>query len=238
MTSTLSKQSQSTWAVIPAGGNGERFSGREDKLLANLNGTPILLQTVQALLQVPLIQGIVIAAHPKRLETYHRLLRTLDNHIPLLFTEGGTSRRESVYNGLKQLPANTTIVAIHDAARPMVNPKHVTLAIHELMKAKSTLAGIALGIPIHDTVKRVADPNTRLIVSTVPRDTLWRIQTPQIFWKDRINLAHHTVPLEIPVTDDAQLIELAQLGSVEIFPSDELNVKVTEPADLTLLETL
>jgi 2-C-methyl-D-erythritol 4-phosphate cytidylyltransferase len=95
--------------------------------------------------------------------------------------------------------------------------------------------GAVIAVPVHDTVKQVG-PDQRGIERTLDRSTLWRAQTPQVFRKDAILQAHRAIAPDTPVTDDAQLMELAGLGPVVITPGAESNLKITTPGDVALAE--
>ena len=220
------------WAVIPAGGTGTRFSPDENKLLVLLHGVPLLVRTLQAVLAASCIQGVVLVCHPAYQVQYQALLAQWLPDAPICFTSGGSTRRDSVYQGLLALTEDVTVVAVHDAARPLIAPEIIELAVATVQNGH---AGALVAVPIQDTVKQV-DPATRQIQTSLDRALLWRAQTPQCFDKARLLQAHHQVSPDTPVTDDVQLMELAGLGPVVVVPGDERNLKVTTPADVCLAE--
>lgn len=222
------------WAVIVAGGSGSRFSSTQDKLLVPVAGKPVLQRTLEAFLATSDIAGIVLVAASDALETYQTLVQTAFPmpRVPVLLTSGGSTRRDSVYQGLLALPQNVDLVAIHDAARPLITPDLITATMHAVLQGA---AGAILGLPIVDTVKSL-DPATGHIRNTIDRNMLWRAQTPQTFRREIIVKAHQMVPAETPVTDDAQLLELAGLGPILPIPGDERNLKVTTPPDIQRAE--
>lgn len=242
MPDAITLQPDGIWAVVPAGGNGTRYATGKDKLLVPLEGVPVLARTVMALLSVPSINGIVVVSSEANRERYQSVIT---NHIPkatqVQFASGGATRRESVYNGLLALPELARMVIVHDAARPLIRPALIEQAIQGVREGNS---GAIVAIPIHDTVKEtVSQPNTDpesqehpMIRATLDRNRLWRAQTPQVFQKDVLLQAHQEIPLDIPVTDDAQLLELAGLGPVAIVPGDERNLKITRPIDVLMAE--
>lgn len=223
------------WAIVPAAGRGERFSNRSDKLTIHVGGLPILVRSVEALLDSKQVTGVILVVHPEKKALYQRLIYEYRHRKPVHFVDGGETRRESVAKGLAALPPEASVVLIHDAARPLLQPKRVDEAISKLTP---DLAGVILAAPIHDTVKQVAGSAQHAIVNTIDRALLWRAQTPQVFHRDVVLKAHQAVPAEQPVTDDAQLVELAKLGVVEVLPGDESNLKITAPADLLWAEAL
>ncbi len=232
--SSLRPQAGSAWAVIPAGGTGNRFSVEENKLLVPLNGLPVLRRTLQAVLAAPSIQGVVLVCHALHQSQYQALVAEWLPGAPVIYTAGGDTRRASVYQGLLALPHTVTVVAVHDAARPLISPEIIEQAVAAV---QSGHAGALVAVPIQDTVKQV-DPVTRQIQVTLDRTLLWRAQTPQCFDKARLLKAHCEVSLDMTVTDDVQLMELAGLGPVVVIPGDERNLKVTTPGDIALAEAL
>jgi 2-C-methyl-D-erythritol 4-phosphate cytidylyltransferase len=226
------------WAVVPAGGNGCRFSADSDadKLLAHIQGQSVLQRTVGTLLAVPAILGLVLVAGEARLETYQALVNAHFPDAPVRWALGGADRRESVFNGLCALPdaEENGLVVIHDAARPLIRRQTVEASLSAVW---GDVQGAVVGIPIHDTLKRTLPPsagNVPPVVETLDRCGVWRAQTPQVFRRDAILRAHRTVPRTTPVTDDAQLMEQAGLGPVVMVPGEESNLKITTPDDLRL----
>jgi 2-C-methyl-D-erythritol 4-phosphate cytidylyltransferase len=221
------------WAVVPAGGNGSRFSDKRDKLLISLAGKPVLLRTVSALLQCPDINGIVIVASANHLKNYKALLSLQFPPEKLIFTQGGASRRASVWQGLLALPHSVQTVVVHDAARPLIQPELIQQAIKTV---QNEVQGSVVAVPVVDTIKQI-DAETLSIHQTLPRSTLWRAQTPQVFQLKTLRKAHQQVPETIAVTDDAQLLELAGLGPVQIIQGSESNLKITNREDIPLAES-
>jgi 2-C-methyl-D-erythritol 4-phosphate cytidylyltransferase len=222
------------WAVIPAGGSGTRFSETRDKLLCELGGRPVLLRTLAAFLSAASISGIVLVASEKALGVYQATVKEAFPEAPILHTTGGATRRASVYQGLLTVPQTAEIVVIHDAARPLIRPNLIDASVTAIRQGAS---GAVVAVPMVDTVKQ-AQPNGQFIEKTVDRALLWRAQTPQAFRKDVILQAHQGIPEETAVTDDAQLLELAGLGPVQLLAGDERNLKITGPQDLWLAEAL
>ncbi len=219
------------WAIVPAGGSSQRFSPTDDnKLLADLNELPVIARTVQQLALVQEFSGIVMVCHPEYQTAYKNALSGLDLHLPVLWTTGGDSRRGSVYNGLLQLPDNTEYVAVHDAARPLIQPEKITDLLHSVQR--NNWAGGLLACPVVDTLKSCDDKG--LVINTVDRSSLWQAQTPQVFKTGLLKQAHQHVSLSEAITDDAQLIEQAGLGHVGIVAGDKTNLKITTTDDLML----
>lgn len=236
--------SNPAWAVIAAGGTSERFA-EGDKLSQLLGGLPVLVRTVVALFGSKKIGGAVIVAHRDNLAAYRQLM--LDHRPEYLYSQyasqsvilvpGGSTRRESVYQGLKALPKNVKTVLIHDAARPLLNPVELEKAIAQVDNTTLGIKGVIFALPMTDTVKISADGG-QSVSKTLDRTHLWRAQTPQVFPLDLILKAHETVDPTIAATDDAQLMELAGIGPVYVMAGETRNLKITVPEDLIAAETL
>jgi 2-C-methyl-D-erythritol 4-phosphate cytidylyltransferase len=157
---------------------------------------------------------------------------------------GGASRSESVTAGLERV--ETELVAVHDAARPLVTPELIDELVAKLLDRPDAAAVIAAA-PLTDTVKRAREPRPAkgefprggpTVAQTVSRDHLWAAQTPQVFRTQALREALATDPQRVAAaTDDAMLVEKAG-GKVLIHPSTRQNLKVTTPLDLRIAELL
>jgi 2-C-methyl-D-erythritol 4-phosphate cytidylyltransferase len=150
---------------------------------------------------------------------------------PLRLTLGGNRRQDSALAGINATSKQVDIVAIHDAARPLV-----TSDLFDAVIAAARQYGAAIAaVPVSDTIKRALDHR---VTATIPRDDLVSVQTPQAFRKqlllDAFAMAEKT---GMSVTDEATLIEQTG-GSVRIVPGTTTNLKVTYPSDLALIEAL
>jgi 2-C-methyl-D-erythritol 4-phosphate cytidylyltransferase len=160
--------------------------------------------------------------------------------------DGGATRAESVSNALQAV--GTELVAIHDAARPLVTPELIEEVVATLI-ADPDAAGAIAATPVTDTIKGVTErvkgtfdmsgmQNVPLIVdSTLEREQLWAAQTPQVFWVEALRGALVGDPERLAAaTDEAMMVEA--FGKVLIHPSPAENFKVTTPLDLKLAELL
>ncbi|WP_333572053.1 bifunctional 2-C-methyl-D-erythritol 4-phosphate cytidylyltransferase/2-C-methyl-D-erythritol 2,4-cyclodiphosphate synthase [Sphingomonas sp.] len=212
-----------TAAILVAAGSGTRAGGSVPKQYAPLGGRPLIAYAHQALASHPKIDAVltVIGAGQEA------LLEAALGTTP--FVTGGATRRESVRNGLEALLAgNFTHVLIHDAARPFL-PARV---IDDLLTSLGAAAGAIPALPVADTLVR---GEGALIGDTVPRDGLYRVQTPQAFAFDAILDAHRRWPAEQEATDDAQMLR-ATGGQVALVPGDSMLEKITHPADFAAAE--
>lgn len=214
--------------ILVAGGTGRRFGGTEPKQFQPLGGRPMLVVTASRFVGLANLGRMIVVVAPDATERAAAMLAPLG--LPLRFAAAGAERQHSVASGIGALDPECAIVAVHDAARPLV-----ALADVEACVAAARATGAALlATPVPDTVKRVADGR---ILETVPRSDLWLAQTPQIFRTDVLRRAHATAPADGAATDDAALVELLGLP-VAIVRGDPRNRKVTTPDDLLWAESV
>lgn len=216
-----------TTALIVAAGRGRRFGGALPKQYAPLHGATVLRHTVQAFLAHPRVDGVRVVIHADDGDLYRAALDGLDLLEPVL---GGATRQDSVRLGLESLAdLGVDKVLIHDAARPFVDAP----LIDGVVRALDDHAGAIPAVAVADTLKRGQDGE---ITETVPREGLFRAQTPQGFAFADILDAHQTFKGE-ELTDDAQLFERAH-RQVAITPGHEDNFKITTEEDLMRAERL
>src|SRR5262249_7627561 len=188
--------------ILPAAGRSSRFSGREKKPFANLDGRAVWLRTAELFVTRPDVCQCLIVVAPEDRDLFRTRYGANLAFMDIQVAEGGAERFESVANALKMVKEDAELVAIHDAARPRV----ATEAIDAVF-AKGAHAGAALlAVPVADTVKRVGDK--KQVLGTLPRQGLWLAQTPQVFRRDWLAAAYaNRDKLGQEITDDAQLVE-------------------------------
>jgi len=217
-----------TAVILVAGGSGSRFGADIPKQFLLLAGKPVIRHAAEALHPlVGLIQPVGDAG------AIGAALAGID-HLPVV--AGGTTRQASVRAGLEALAAldrdrQPDIVLIHDAARPHIPARLVP----DLLAALAFAPGAIPALAVTDTLKRCENhPHGRAIAATVPRDGLFRAQTPQGF-RFAALLALHRNGQHQGATDDASLLEAAG-ETVLLVPGDEANIKLTYPEDAMRLE--
>ena len=219
--------------VIVAGGSGSRMGAGELKQLRWVAGKPMLLHSLQAFQARPDV-AMVVCVLPRQYAGDPPPWIFQSDAERLLIGVGGATRAESVANGLEDLPSECRYVLIHDAARPFAAASMIDRVIAEARKGHGAIAAL----PVVDTLKRVdADGRIR---ATVPRDGLWRAQTPQGSPREMIERAHRegrANGTHATATDDAALCE--QLGlPVYVVRGSERALKVTEEADFARAEAI
>lgn len=216
--------------LIPAAGVGRRMGSDRNKLLLTLHGKPILAWTLQAAEASHKITWIGIICQPVDKSDILTILDTVTLSKPVVLIQGGSTRQESVYNGLQALPAEAEHVLIHDGARCLATPNLFDRCAATL----HTCPGLIAAIPVKDTIKVVG--SNQIVQGTPDRATLWAAQTPQGFHVAKLKAAHDQGKSEDwTVTDDAALFEKCGLP-VTIVMGEETNLKVTTPEDLKIAE--
>jgi 2-C-methyl-D-erythritol 4-phosphate cytidylyltransferase len=216
--------------LIPAAGMGKRMGSDRNKLLMTLLDRPLLAWTLIAAESAKSITWIGIIGQPEDRADLDRLLGNISLSKPVQFIQGGTTRQESVYNGLQGLPDGAERVLIHDGARCLATPD----LFDRCAKILATCQGLIAAISVKDTIKVV--DNTGIVVDTPDRANLWAAQTPQGFEVELLKACHDKGrALGWEVTDDAALFEKCGIP-VTIVPGEETNLKITTPVDLAIAE--
>jgi 2-C-methyl-D-erythritol 4-phosphate cytidylyltransferase len=220
-------------AIVVAAGKGERMGTALPKPFLPVAEVPLVVHTLHALSQSPLIKKILLVVAAEREQLSQELLQQHGPFAaPVSLVHGGPERQDSVRLGLAALEQECDIVVIHDAARPFISADVIDRSVMTAAECGAALAAI----PVRDTIKRVNQE--QFVIETVPRQDLWLAQTPQTFRVPLIRAAHARAhQLGVRVTDDAALLEWAG-GTVKIVVGDARNFKITTPEDLQLAEAL
>ena len=209
-------------AIIPAAGDGERFG--EKKQLKLLNGRPLIFHTIQPFVKSELINEIIVVVPKDDVNQLSREFKSTITSKKIEVVKGGETRQQSVYNGLRISDEESELICVHDGVRPFV-----TLAlIEKVIKASMEHDGAILAAPSTDTIKKVMGDQ---ILETLPRETIWRAQTPQVFSKPALKEAIQiAVDEKLEGTDEASILEKIgyQIGFVE---GSSLNIKITTKED-------
>ncbi|MEO7714498.1 MAG: 2-C-methyl-D-erythritol 4-phosphate cytidylyltransferase [Gemmatimonadaceae bacterium] len=217
--------------VIVAGGSGSRVGGEELKQFRWVAGKPMLLHSVQTFMARDDV-GMVVVVLPQRYAGDPPPWLFQCDVDRLLVSVGGRTRSESVANGLDDLPDESQIVLVHDAARPLVGAATIERVVRGVRAGRSVVAAL----PVVDTIKHVDDDGR--IERTLSRESLWRAQTPQGFPRQVIVDAHRRAMADrVSATDDAALLERLGLP-VHVVRGSERALKVTEPDDFARVDAL
>lgn len=219
--------------IIVAGGSGLRMGAGIPKQFLPLGGRPVLLRTMEAIAAaVPEAETVVVlpAAH---IGTLHELCERFGCTVRYRATAGGASRFESVEAGLKALPDDCSLIAVHDGVRPLVT---ADMLRRGLDCARTNRTAIPV-IPVTDTIREVAADGSS---HTIDRSKLRAVQTPQIFDGELLRRAYRDAAAmndKSRFTDDASVVE--DFGTViSLYEGSRENLKLTTPADMTIAEAI
>ena len=215
------------YAIIVAGGSGQRMESLVPKQFMELNQKPVLMHTIEKFYSAASSIHIVVVL-PK---THHSVWVTLcQKHqfsIPHQICEGGASRFQSVRNGLK-LCVEEAIIAVHDGVRPLINPNLILTLYHE---AELNSAVIPV-CPMSESIRKAQGEGSKAL----DRSQYYSVQTPQCFSSAILHRAYQQDEQET-FTDDASVVEA--LGKdVHLFTGDQRNIKLTTPEDFVFAQAL
>lgn len=227
-------------AIITAAGKGTRLKSNISKQFLNLYGKPIVAHTLETFQNSSKIDQIYLVVPSdyydfckKEIVEKYNLTKVAKIII------GGSTRQDSVFNALLEVPENTDIVSIHDGVRPLVTADEVDKIIRKLIRENKTnddIRGIIMAAPAYETIKKIKGND--IIDKTIQRDLVWHAQTPQTFFYKTLMAAHRKAKKENFIsTDDSDLVE--KFGyKVKIFRGRHENIKITTPTDLFLAELI
>jgi 2-C-methyl-D-erythritol 4-phosphate cytidylyltransferase/2-C-methyl-D-erythritol 2,4-cyclodiphosphate synthase len=215
-------------AIIVAAGRGQRAGEgipKQYRPMPDGGRDTVLARSISIFAENPAITKLCVVIHKDDVSLYDKSLSNCNKTDNVSFVFGGDSRQESVLNGLTALAdAPPHAVFIHDAARPFAS----TELIARCMNGLSDKDGVVPALPVTDTLKKA---DNGLIGETVPRDGLFRAQTPQLFLFDKLFEAHKAAPQGL--TDDAAVAEQAGL-QVQLVAGEAQNIKLTTEEDFTM----
>lgn len=224
-----------TTAIIMAAGSSKRFG--DNKLLAKIGQIPVLVHTIRAFQSSSFVTTIMIVTSEVMKPVITKLIKEYSLDIVSDIIIGGKERQDSVYNAIEfihQKKLDCSYVVIHDGARPLVNPKDIDKCIQGAVKSKAT----TLAVRPKDTIKQAESAFSTTLKTTIPRETLWLIQTPQAFDYTLIYEAHERAKKNhILSTDDCALVENAGVKPLAIEGSYK-NIKITTPEDIIVANVL
>ncbi len=214
-------------AIIPAAGQGNRMGSPIPKQFLELDGKPILEHTLSAFQECGEVDSVILVVPEREVESTSK---DYLGKVPIVHqvVAGGEKRQDSVYCGMQALPKGVDLVLVHDAVRPFVEIK----IICNVLEAAEEHGAAITAIPVNDTLKRANTEN--FVETTVSRENLWRVQTPQGFKVELLLSAFRKAFAEgFYGTDEGAVVEY--FGKpVKIVNGSELNIKITRPEDLVL----
>ena len=228
--------------VVVAAGAGVRAGPGEPKQFRPILGVPMLLRALRAFIGHPEVRQVMVVLPPGYAERPPEWLGKIRGER-LGFVPGGAQRADSVRAGVAALPADATVILVHDAARPFVSRGTIDAVI---ARARAGVGAVA-AVPSSDTLKEIGTSTqlTPRVARTVDRDRIWRAQTPQGFPRPMLVSAYAQLRAAengsggaggIP-SDDAEVCERAGYP-VELIPDSPYNFKVTTADDFRIAEAL
>lgn len=216
--------------LVPAAGQGTRLGGPR-KQFRSLGGEPLLIHTLRVFEEHPLIDSLLVAAPQEAIAPLETELHEAGLTKLVAVVSGGATRQASVRAALHAAPADVGYVLVHDAVRPFVKSRHITAVVTAVRRDGAA----SLAIPVADTLRRAVGSQ---FGETVPRESLYRMQTPQAFRRDWFEAAHEQAERRgFLATDDVDLVQ--RIGkSVQIVEGAPENIKITTPADWELAQVL
>jgi 2-C-methyl-D-erythritol 4-phosphate cytidylyltransferase/2-C-methyl-D-erythritol 2,4-cyclodiphosphate synthase len=217
-------------AIIPAAGQGRRMNTGKNKAFLSIFGQSLLVRSALAISHCPEVEYLVVVVAEGEVEEARAMLSEVQGLKPWEIVVGGSERQYSIANALRAIPKESTMILVHDAARPLIEAATISQLIEAVRKYKA--AGVA--VPVKDTIK-VTDEES-FAIETPRRDTLWSIQTPQGFDAQLLLTAYAKAEADnFCGTDDASLVE--RLGvKVKMVQGSYQNIKVTTPEDTIIAE--
>jgi 2-C-methyl-D-erythritol 4-phosphate cytidylyltransferase len=220
-------------ALIPAAGSGSRMGGHVAKPFLHIGTREILARTLDIFETCPAIDEVWVMVALEHCGYCQRAIVERYGFQKVRgIVAGGATRQESVWKGFQRLEGEIDLVVVHDGVRPFVT----AALLHDTLVQAALHGAAVAAVPLKDTLKRVSAAGE--VEATVPRDGLWRVQTPQAFQRHLLQSAFcQAWQRGIVATDEAGLLEACG-RRVKVVPGLESNVKITTPDDLPLCESL
>lgn len=215
------------YVLIVAGGSGSRMGQKIPKQFIPVNGKPILIHTFEAFLKYSADVIFILVIPVSHIQTWKEICSEYDFTTPHVIREGGDTRFQSVKNGLGAI-MDDGLVAIHDGVRPCVPVEVIESSFMVAEKEGSAVTAVS----VSDSLRMKSESGS----TPVNRDDYVMVQTPQTFWVDRIKKAY-SIKEQKSFTDDASVYEASGM-KITLIEGSDLNIKVTSPGDLSVVEGL
>ena len=217
-------------AVIVAAGSSERMGS--DKMLMTLGAKPVIIRTLMAFQQSPMVDDIVVVTRQEKIMGLADMIKLYDISKVTQVISGGATRMESALAGVSAVKEGAKLIAIHDGARPLVTQG----VIRRVVEAANEHMAAVPAVPCVDTMKQVNQEG--VVIGSVDRSSVVRVQTPQVFDADLIKGAlSRAVEKNLPLTDDCSAMEMMGVKTY-VVEGDAGNIKLTEPDDMILAEAI
>jgi 2-C-methyl-D-erythritol 4-phosphate cytidylyltransferase len=213
------------YVIIVAGGIGTRMKSDRPKQFLDLAGVPIVVRSIRCFLAYDPSVRIVVCVHRNYRQHLEGLIEKFDlRDAGIRITNGGDSRFESVRNGLALIPDDLGVVAIHDAARPLVSQETISNCFETAIQKGNAVPCVM----VNDSLRKI---NNNINVS-VNRNEFRVVQTPQCFHVRKIRRAFDEAE-GTAFSDDATVLESSG-EAIVLIEGNEENIKITSPHDLLI----
>ncbi|MCI8397631.1 MAG: 2-C-methyl-D-erythritol 4-phosphate cytidylyltransferase [Clostridia bacterium] len=213
--------------IILAAGNSTRFGQNKNKNLFEINGEPIISNSLKIFDNSEKINEILLVIKKEEKEYFEEIIKRNKFKKTIKYVIGGNTRKASVYNAISQIDSD--YVVIHDGARPNIKEEYIEKSIKELEEYK----GVTIAVKAKDTIK-ICNENQE-VVETTKRSNTWLIQTPQSFDRKILKEAHEKFDAnDESLTDDCMILEKCGY-TVKVIQGDYENIKVTTFGDIKLV---
>ena len=222
-----------TSAIITAAGHGRRMGESRKKQFLMLGEVPIIVHTLQTFQDSASINEIILVVPDDGIDyCKQEIVNSFKFTKVKKIVSGGDKRQESVFNGLKSISREMDLVVVHDGVRPFLSKPILENSIKKAQEKGS----VVVAIPVKDTLMKIS--NQGMVIEGKNRDSIWRIQTPQVFKKEiLISAFEKALKDNFCGTDESTLV--TRLGiPVYVVNGSELNIKITTPEDIVLGESI
>jgi 2-C-methyl-D-erythritol 4-phosphate cytidylyltransferase len=226
--SQISNLKPPTYAIIVAGGSGTRMGSAVPKQFLSLNGLPVLMHTLLAFYNTTSKPQLILALNADFHDYWKQLCNTHNFNIPHTLVKGGGTRFHSVKAAFATITDANSIIAIHDAVRPLTLSTLIDAAYQQAAKKGNAV----VAVKSRDSVRQLKG-NTSL---SLKRDEIYLVQTPQTFQYSQLKSAY-LQPHNETFTDDASVAESAGFD-IHIIDGDHQNIKITFPEDIAIAELI
>ena len=211
--------------ILLAGGRGTRMGTSTPKQFLSIHGRPLAKYSFDLFATIPSVAEIIVVCPPP----FRHIFET-QTSVNVKFAEPGRRRQDSCYNGLQQVSDQSSLVCVHDAARPCATHSR----IQNVIDAARRHGAATLGFPVKNTIKE-ADGN-QFVSRTPDRSRLWSIHTPQVIKTELLHQGfEHARQEGLKVTDDVSLVENLGLP-VKLVIDQPSNIKLTTPEDFAVVQ--
>src|SRR6056297_128713 len=219
-------------AIIVAAGKGSRMQSDIPKQFLTLDDRTVLFHTLSQFLKANRVSEIILVVAEEYCDSQW-VVKSLpvNPQKSIRIVTGGITRQQSVQNGLAAVDTKSNIVLTHDGVRLLIQPKTINAAIKKCQNHD----GVIVAIPATDTLKRVAGT---AILETIDRNSVWQMQTPQVFKRAVLEQAfHHADKHGFVGTDEASLVEQIS-DDLQVLPGQKTNIKITVKEDLAIAKAI